>query len=162
MQLLNDIENSWSDLGGNNVIDSFEQGWYEWNINDTVEWFKFTLNMKNVNGINSNDYEIENYNSDSSSDDMNENHDQDDEKKVSEMNDDESNIDFKGVESNLLSTEFNAKKYFPILLKPFQFKQFGFKNKQDQKFLCAKVKQLIAKYPKKKKKTNKKNDNYKA
>ena len=160
MKLLNDIKDSWNDLGGHNVIDSFEERWYEWSIIDTVEWFKFTLNSKNMNGgDHDDDYEIEDYSSDdssdSNSDDMNDN---DDEKEALEMRQ-KIGIDFKNVESNLLQMKFNCKKYFPIILKPFQFEPFGFKNKKDQKYLCQKVQALIIKYPKKKnnKKLNNKN-----
>ena len=145
-KLLNDIKNSWNDLGGNNVIDSFEENWCHWNINDTIKWFKFTLSGKGLDFQD--DYKIEHYCS-GSSDDENEDENQ------------ELEIDFKLVETNLTSINFNASKYFPVLLKSFQFKQFGFKNKKDQKYLCKKVKLLVEKYPKNKKKSNKEriNDN---
>ena len=160
MQLFHDIKDS-----RNNVIDSFEQRWCEWDINDTIEWFKFVLNAKNLNlnlignnDDNDHDYQIEDCSSSSDDNSGRGNIDQDDEKQKLEMIE---AIDFKYIKSKLLSTEFGAKKYFPILFKPFQFKQFGFKNKKDQKFLCKKVKQLIEKYPKQKKQSKNKNKNKK-
>ena len=159
MQLFDDINNSWNNLGGNNVIDSFERRWYEWDINDTIEWLKFTLNAQklNLNSVENNDdsdYQIEDYSSSSDDNSGRDDIDQDDEKQRLETIEP---IDFEHIKSKLLSTEFNAKKYFPILLKPFQFKQFGFKNKKDQKFFCKKVKTLIEKYPKQKKQSKSKN-----
>ena len=164
MQLLNDIKDSWNNLGGNNVIDSFQQRWYEWDINDTIEWFKFTLNTKNLNLFGNNDddndnaYQIEDYSSSSDDNSSCDNIDEDDEKQMLETIEP---LDFEYIKSKLLSTEFNSKKYFPILLKPFQFKQFGFKNEKDQKFLCNKVKKLIEKYPKQKKQSKNKRKNNK-
>ena len=104
-------------------------------------------------------YEIEYY---SSSD-----HDDDDEDEYdNKVNDDdidnkmsESNIDFAHVKSRLFAMQFNCKKDLPMILKSFQFKKFGFNNKQDCKLLCKNTKLLIDKYPKKHKKSkNKKNE----
>ena len=148
MRLFNNIENSWNDLGGNNVIDLFERRWYQWNITDTIEWFRFTLDDKNM---------YEEYSSDSSSEHVDDDDDNDEKQlQVSKMIEPIA-IDFKHVESILLSRDFSAKKFFPILVKSFQFEPFGFKNKNDQKLLCKKVKQLVTKYPKNKKKINKRN-----
>ena len=145
---MNGIKDLSNDLDVNHVIDSFEQNWYQWNINDTIEWFKFAL---------TNDYQIEDYGTSSdSSDDENHDKNQDD---IGTKQLQSQVIDFQQVETNLVSINFNAKKYFPVLLKSFQFKQFGFKNTKDCKYLCQKVKLLMQKYPKNKKKTNKKNDN---
>lgn len=70
-------------------------------------------------------------------------------------------IDFKRVESLLLGIGFNAKKYFPVLLKPFQFKTFGFSNQKDCKLLCEQIKLLLEKYPIKRKTKRNKQNNYK-
>ena len=142
------------------MIDSFEQRWYEWNINDTIEWFKFVFSVRTVDDNDLEYSSSDSSNSSSNGDDNIELQDGDDEKKQLEMIVRETQtieIDFKDIKSNLLSMKFNSKKYFPILLKSFQFERFGFKNKKDQKYLCKKVKQLIAKHPRKKKKTKKKN-----
>ena len=62
----------------------------------------------------------------------------------------EKEVDFQDIKSHLFRIEFNAKEDFPVLLKPFQFKRFGFKNKNDCKLLCKKTKLLVKKYPKEK------------
>ena len=51
---------------------------------------------------------------------------------------------------------FNARKYFPVLVKPFQFEALGIKNKQDCKLLCKTTKMLLEKYPKRNIKSRKK------
>ena len=125
------------------MIGSFEEKWREWSVDDTVEWFEFVLNTK---GLNLND---ENYSS--SDDDEDEDNDETEDKKQ-EINED---IDFKHVKLHLSGIEFNAKEDLPVLVKPFQFKRFGFKNKKDCKLLCKNTKLLMKKYPKKRKKSKK-------
>ena len=157
-KLVDDIQDSWNNLGGNDMIDSFEKKWCEWSIDDTIEWFEFVLNMKNL-GVKDDD-EIEYY---SSSDDD----DEDDNKVIINDHDiaiddkmSESNIDFEHVKSRLFAMQFNCKKDLPMILKSFQFKKFGFNNKQHCQLLCKNTKLLIDKYPKKHKKPknqNKKN-----
>ena len=46
MVLFNNISNSWNKLGGNDVIDKYEKGWREWNVDDTVQWFEFIKNKR--------------------------------------------------------------------------------------------------------------------
>ena len=77
---------------------------------------------------------------------------------LDEDEDDEINkkINFQHVKSRLSVVGFNAKEDLPILVKPFQFQRFGFKNKKDCKLLCKKTKALVKKYPKKRKKSKKK------
>ena len=135
MKLFDDIEDIRKTLDCDNLIDSFEKRWSEWDINDTIEWFKFVLNQTKVD--------------DSGDDNINiELQDDDDEKKQLEMTVTETiEIDFEDIKSNLLQMKFNCKKYFPILLKLSQFETFGFKNMKDQEYLCKKVKQLMKKYP---------------
>ena len=133
-----------NNLGGNNIIDSFEKKWCEWSIDNTTQWFEFVLSC---------DYKTENYSdSDSDSSDDDEDDDETDEKKE-EAN---KEVDFKHVESRLNVVGFNAKKDLPVLVKPFQFKRFGFKNKRDCKLLFNKTKQLVEKYPRMKRKKSKK------
>ena len=146
MQLCSDIDNLLNNLDGNNVVDSFEQKWCEWSIDDTTKWFEFVFSCN---------YKIEDYSSSSdSSDEDDDDEDETDEKKQ-EAN---AQIDFKHVHSRLTVVGFNAKKDLPVLVKPFQFKRFGFKNKKDCKLLFEKTKQLIAKYPRIKRKKKQKND----
>ena len=80
------LKDSWNDLGGKDMIDSFEKKWCEWSINNTIEWFEFVLKSKgltaNLNGVG-NDYEIEDYSSDDEYEDE-DNDDTDDTKQ--EMN----------------------------------------------------------------------------
>ena len=151
--MLDDVKDSWNNLGGNDAVVSFEKRWCEWSVDETTQWFAFLLDTKSVDIYGDDDYEIEDYSSSTSnSGDENDNDEEDDEKKQ-ETN--EVLVDFKHVESVLYGMDFNAKKYFPVLLKPFQFKTFGFGNKQDRKLLCKKTKALIEKYPRKSK-SNKK------
>ena len=153
-KLFDDIQESWDKLGGNDGINSFEKKWCEWDVDDTTEWFKFVLNMKNGGD---DDYEIDDYSSsdtsDGSHDDQDENdHELLDDEKKQELNEE---IDFQDIKSHLLSIHFKSKKDLPMLSKTFQFKRFGFKNKKDCKLLCKKTQQLIEKYPKKRKKIKK-------
>ena len=53
----------------------------------------------------------------------------------------------------LIAMNFRAKKNLPLIFKSFQFKQFGFKNKDDCKLLCKQTNILMQKYPKKSKKS---------
>ena len=144
VNLFNDIENSCNNLGGNDVIDDFERKWCQWDVNDAIKWFEYVLNERDL-GIILNmgdDYVIEDYNSSGSdsggsSDGINE---------VAHEP-----IDFQRIKSLLHVTGFSAKQDFPVLVKPFQFQRFGFKNKKDCKLLFEKAKQLVKKYPKKRK-----------
>ena len=151
-KLFRDIQRSWNYSGGNDGINTFEKKWREWNVDDTIEWFKFVVNMKNGGG---DDYEIDHYSSsetsDSSDDEDKNDHKLDDEKKQG-INEE---IHFQDIKSHLLSIHFKSKKDLPMLSKTFQFKRFGFKNEQDCKLLCKKTQQLIEKYPKKGKKSKK-------
>ena len=155
-KLLFDIKDSWENLGGDDIIDSFEKKWCEWDVDDTKKWFEFVLNCKGLkidekdDDEYDDDYQIEDYSSSDSSDDD----DEQDEKKQ-----DTSQIDFNDVKSRLIMMNFKAKREFPLLLKPFQFEKFGFKNKQDCKLLCKKTKILMKKYPRKKGKNTKKQNN---
>ena len=62
-KLFCDIEDSWNNLGGNDIIDSFEKKWCEWDVDDTKKWFEFVLNTKglkiNVDNKYDDDYQIE-------------------------------------------------------------------------------------------------------
>ena len=76
-------------------------------------------------------------------------------KKIEPKIDVEEEINFDLIEKQLLMIKFDAKKYFPLIQEPVQFRQYGFNNKKHRKILFIKTKQLIQKYPKqKKKKTN--------
>ena len=147
---MNDIQDSWNNLNGNQVIDSFEKTWYEWSIDDTIEWCEFVLSCPGK-GLNEDDDDYSD-NSDST-DDEDEDEDETDDYKQEIINEE---IDFNYVKSRLLLFGFKSKKDLPMLLKPFQFKRFGFKNKKDCKLLCKKTQQLIEKYPRKHKKSKKK------
>ena len=152
-KLFDDIKDSWNKLGGNDSINTFEKKWCEWDVDDTIEWFKFVLNMKNGGD---DDYEIDDYSTSDSSDSSD---DDDDDENDHELLDDEkkqelNEIDFQDIKSHLLSIHFKSKG-FPMLSKTFQFKRFGFKNKKDCKLLCKKTQELIEKYPKKGKKSKK-------
>ena len=149
-------------MSGRNLIDSFEKKWCEWSIDETIKWFEFVLNSTNINlELNQDneryhDYEIEQYSSDSSNDDENVNETDD----YKDKNDDAktavaSTINFQHVKSRLVEMNFNTKRYFPVLVKPFQFEAFGIKNKHDCRLICKKTKRLVAKYPKKINKSSK-------
>ena len=132
-------------------MESFEKKWCEWSVDDALKWFEFALN---VNDKTDDVGDIEDF---SSSDDEDE--DDETDEKQTEINEE---IDFEHVKSRLFVVGFNSKKELPILVKPFQFERFGFKNKKDRKLLCKKTKQLIEKYPKmKSKKSTKKQSNNK-
>ena len=136
----------WNKLGGNATINSFEQKWTQWTIDETVQWFDFVL--KNSDN---NDYEI---GYDSSGSEDSENSEDNDEKKVDL---DDNDIGYQSIISKLQLMNFRAKTNLPYLGKAFHFQQFGFKNKLHCKILCQQTKKLIAKYPKKAKVTKTKN-----
>ena len=121
------------------------------------------FNQDDENDDHDNDYEIEDY---SSSDSSHSDHDHDNDDKTqmnwnsNELILQQTTVDYKKVKSVLVTTGFMAKRDFLILLKPFQFERFGFKNKKDQKLLFEKTKQLIQKYPKIKSKKSKKTQGY--
>ena len=144
-KLFGDIKDSWNNLGGIDIIDSFEKKWHQWDVDDTSRWFEFVLNSKGLvmnEDDRYDDYEIEDYSSDSST--------KADEQKQEISISRQDLIDFNDVKSRLIMMGFRAKREFPVLLKPFQFEKFGFKNKQDCKLLCKKTKMLIEKHPRKK------------
>ena len=56
----------WNNLDGDRLIVEFEKKWYEWNVNDTIKWFEFVLNTRNIDDIRARsdldlDYKIEDY-----------------------------------------------------------------------------------------------------
>ena len=132
-----------------------------WSIDDTIKWFKFILNSKtNYKGIETkdNDYEIEDYSSSSDEEEDDDDEDDNDGTKHQKIQRQET-INFKHVESCLLRMDFKAKKDLPLLLKWFQFKRLGFRNKQDCKLLCKKATLLVGKYPRRSNKIRKKSHN---
>ena len=158
-----ELNNYWNDLNGNQLIEDFESKWQQWNVNDSIKWFKYILTSS------SNDYQDIEDSDDSdesdSSDELHEN--QDDEKhgvlsSGGNMSDDSKSrirskiVDYKLVESQLLLTHFRAKTYLPTIKHSLQFKQYGFKNKQNRKILCKYTKELMKKYPKQNKKKKRK------
>ena len=161
--MLRDIDDSWNELSGNDVIDSFEKNWIEWDIDDTIKWFDFVLKCRNKNHNNNynDDYEIENYSSDDSddSDESSDNCciDDEDEKKYQEKSTDcQSNmhqVDYEQVKIVLTTLKFRAKRNLPLIMKSFQFEQIGFQNKKDCKLLCSETKKLMKKYPRKAKRS---------
>ena len=115
-----------------------------------MQWFEFVLSL-NVHSLNineNNDYEIEDYSSDSTC-----SYDQKQQAYLLSIHD---LVDYNDVKSKLLILGFKPKRELPVLLKPFQFARFGFKNRQDCKLLCQKTKLLIEKYPKNKRNKSKK------
>lgn len=69
-KLCNEINGLFNELDGDNVIDSFERKWCEWNINDAIKWFDFVLKVQNGNDRSIDyDYEIDDLSSDDESDD---------------------------------------------------------------------------------------------
>ena len=143
---MNNTQDSWNNLGGDDAIDFFKQTWQEWSVDDTIKWFKLALN--GINASSDDDYEIEDCSSDSS-------YDETDDRKQQILLSNHDPIDFNDIKSQLLILGFKAKREIPVLLKPFQFERFGFKNKKDCKLLCKKTKLLIKKYPKIKAKISK-------
>ena len=148
-------------MNGNEIIDSFEEKWCKWNIDDTIQWFDFVLkcknsnykyidenenydNCKHLNYVSDSDYEIEDYSS--SSDDS---YSDEDEKKHEHGDLTSINLNFKNVKIRMEAMEFRAKRDFGLILKPFQFKRYGFKNKNDCKLLFKQTQLLVKKYPKK-------------
>ena len=135
------------------MIESFEQKWWKWSIDDTVEWFNFQLRQSkhcNANySYNSNstqngqdynydsDYEIENYSSGEQS-----KSDNDEKDETVELE-----IDFEFVESRMKLFDFSAGEDLPFMQKSHHFKRFGFKNPKDCELLCQFTKRLIQKYP---------------
>ena len=160
----------WNSLNGNNVIDAFEKKWFEWTIDDTIRWFDFVLKCKDSGDSDhsDSDYEIHDCSSDESEserDDENENGSNaitmDMDEKKQEINDIvvSTPIDFTNVKIRMEAMEFRAKRDFGLILKPFQFKRFGFRNKNDCKLLFKQTQLLLKKYPKKSKNKSKKSKN---
>lgn len=152
------MNNLWNGLNGDNAIDLFESKWCEWNIDETIKWFDFVIKWNNYNdnkkiddqkntNDHDSDYEIEFYSDD----------DDDDSLSGDSKNDcNSSYADYKFVKSRLTMFQFNAKKDLPFMMQLHHFKRFGF-NTKESKLLCKCTKQLIQKYPKKRKKTQRRN-----
>ena len=157
--IVDDIKDSWDILDGSNVADEFERRWCDWSVNDTIKWFQLTLiNSKNINlnGDDSNNSNSNNNNGDEIQECSSESSDEDDDGDDETNNYNHDATDYQHVQKLLFAMDFNAKKDLPILVKPFQFKRFGFKNKNDCKLLCKKTQQLVKKYPKKERKQSQK------
>lgn len=162
---MNTLKKEWNSLNGDIVINSLECNWTQWDVNDTIKWFKYVLSSNydvdstntiidkdnNYNAAFDDDYVIENL-SDSESDDSDtggDNDYDDDEKKYDDKTSGEM-IDFKMIERRLIDLKFRAKNRLPLIKKSFQFGDFGFKNKNDRRLLCNQTKKLMKKYPKSK------------
>ena len=151
--LKNDMIKYWNALKGNDVIDEFEQKWTQWNVDDTLNWFSFVLKCKKYSSIDDG-----NVNSDCKNDESDDSDTSDASESESESNGSRKRekVDYKKVRNLLIAINFRAKKNLPLMLKSFQFKQFGFQNKNDCKLLCKQTKLLMEKYPKKSKKSKSK------
>ena len=143
-------------MKSDDMVNELESKWTHWNVHDTVQWFEYVLSTTYESGvINDSDCEIDDLSDNSDDDDEsgNSGDNEDDEKSnQTNVNNDSSNVDYKLIERQLLSIGFRAKKNLPLIQESFQFRQYGFKNKQDRKILCKKTKQLLQKYPKQSKK----------
>ena len=118
------IKDSWNIVGGSHAIDQFKKRWCKWNINDTIKWFEFTLNTQNVdliNGDNNNDddFVLKDCSNDSDSSDDEDETDDNYNLKMDGNICDTTLTDFQHVKKLLLAMDFNAKKDLPILVKPF-------------------------------------------
>ena len=113
------------------------------------------------------DYEIEDYSSSDNDEDNNDENEYNDDYKANDKQRKMDKVighDFQHVKTRLFAMQFNAKKDLPMMVKPFQFKKFGFNNKQDCKWLCKQAKSLVKRHPRqsnksKKRHLNNKNDN---
>ena len=153
----------WTQVYGDNLIDSFEKEWTQWSVDDTIKWFDLVLKIESYNGVESDDSccDAESSNSNSDCDgivinDSNENKECDHDEKMCKSDQNINTIsvhgiDFQDIKSRLEASGFRAKKDLPFFIQPFNFKQCGFQNKKDCKILCKQTKILIEKYPKKKK-----------
>ena len=172
----NDLHDCCKDFKPKNIIDSFEKRWMHWDIGDAINWFNFVLKHKkyelplfdvsgnysdehesaNDKGDYDQDYEIENYSSESDSGnnpvDKLEESSQNISKDMIRSGYDydlyDNAFDFGTVKAQLEAMQFRANQDLPIIVKSFQFSRFGFKNKQDCKILCKQTKLLMKKYPK--------------
>ena len=169
---MNDI---WKDLNGDDTINEFESKWRQWKIADSIKWFEYVVAsdcITNENDIGD-ESESEDDSGDTDSDDNDTDNDdgetggnkENDEKKdmvcnMSDSKQTEQEIDYKLIEKRLLMIEFRPKQYLPLIQKPLQFKQYGFKNKKHRKLLCKCTKKLLQKYPKNQKQKKKKKSNH--
>ena len=151
-------------------IDEFESHWTKWNVKDSVKWFKYIINRFDNNIDDDDDYDsdydiIDDTGTDtetsSSNDDSDSNINESDETKM-ETIDNYSNsndvktiglknidLDYNEIETKMTIKRFKAKHYLPTMEKS-TFKKFGFYNPSHYRILFKKTKQLIDKYPKKK------------
>ena len=127
----------------NNNIESFEKNWINWNIDDTIKWFKYIIYSNNNNYINNSNELNENSGIENESDiknNQNENINENEDEIIFEL-------DFNRIEETLIKCKFVAKANLPKMdLKAY--KKLGFLNQIDCKLINEETKRLVQKYPK--------------
>ena len=145
IELENNINKQCNIINLQSTINTFEKEWCKWDVDDTIEWFKFIVEKEN-NNVNYDDNDINEYESNSD--------DQQDEVDLKHQHLEqpiEPNWDKIG--QNLLVFQFRTKTIFPSMNHGL-LKHFGVRNKQLRNKLLENITQLTQKYPKRKRRNN--------
>ena len=148
-----------------------------WTVKDTLLWFQYIVAISRIDNNNSYEHELhdnqlpnqhgigleakhDSYHSDYTIDDLSDSDDTDEGSLSTTIYEDNKRIDWNVIEAKMEAFGFRAKKNLPNMNNDYIFKQFGFNNKNDCKFLCKKTKELLTKYPKFNPKSGRKSKKY--